>query len=246
MPQIRQKPNLKIHEFSETQLQQRLATTILIMVGIVVFLIVAVVFFGPQIGTLFGFLSSSRYVSTKDTTPPQPPIIYEFPTKTKESTASVKGYAEPASKIKIFVNGPEVQTTVTDTTGQFNLFDLPLINGKNTIFAKASDEAGNESENSKSIYIEVDTQKPEITIDSPKDKSIIKNLDKRITIKGKLSEKGSLKIDDRLVVIKPDLTFEFLLGVKEGTSEIKLLATDEAGNTKDDKITITYVNSTGY
>ncbi len=238
--------NLKFHEYSESQLQKRLATTIFIMLGIVVVLVLSITLFGPQIGSLFGFLSASRYVKVKDTTPPQMPIIYEFPAKTKESTAAIKGYAEPGSKVKVFVNGPESQSTVADTTGQFSFFDLPLINGKNTIFAKATDEANNDSENSKSVYVEVDTVKPEITIESPKDKSTVKNLDKRVTIKGKLSEKGSLHISDRLVVIKPDFSFEFLLGVKEGTSEIKLIATDEAGNSKEEKLTITYVNSTGY
>lgn len=246
MPVKRQTAPLKIHEYSEAQLQQRLAMTIFIMVGIVIVSVVSILFFGPQIGTLFGFLSSSRYVQVKDTTPPQAPIIYEFPSTTKESTASVKGYAEAGSKVKLFVNGPETQTTVADTTGQFTFFDIQLITGKNTLFAKATDDSNNESEVSKSVYIDIDRDKPSITIDSPKNDSTVRNLDSRITIKGKLSEEGSLKIEDRMVIVRPDLTFEYLLGVKEGKSEIKLVATDKAGNEKEEKLTVTYVKSASY
>jgi hypothetical protein len=68
----------------------------------------------------------------------------------------------------------------------------------------------------------------------------VRNLDKRILIKGKLSEKATLKINDKMAIVKPDLTFEFLLGVEEGTIEIKVEATDTAGNVASEKFKVKY------
>ncbi len=64
-------------------------------------------------------------------------------------------------------------------------------------------------------------------------------------IRGKVSEKAKIRINDRLVVQKPDLSFEFLLGVSEGDVNIKVEATDEAGNTKVLVVQIEYKRESG-
>ena len=55
-----------------------------------------------------------------------------------------------------------------------------------------------------------------------------------------MSEKSTIRVNNMLAVVKPDLTFEILLGVKEGDVEILVEATDQAGNVKVEKINIKY------
>lgn len=228
-------------ELSEQELLARLLLIVTVIVLIGGGSVASFVFFGPQIGSFFGLISVNRNTTgPKDNLAPEPPIIYDFPVATKESTATLKGYAEPSATVKLFANGPEVQSTIADSTGQFTFADVVLIDGKNTLFAKAFDAAGNQSESSKVIYIDVDSKKPEITIISPRNGEVVRNLDKSVLVKGKLNKKGTLTINGRLAVVKPDLTFEILLGVNEGPVTIKLEATDTAGNVKTEKINITY------
>jgi len=56
----------------------------------------------------------------------------------------------------------------------------------------------------------------------------VSNLDKRVEVTGKVDEKSTIKVNGKFAIIKPDLTFDFLLGVSEGKVEIKVEATDEA------------------
>ncbi|EKD95075.1 MAG: hypothetical protein ACD_25C00077G0001 [uncultured bacterium] len=55
-----------------------------------------------------------------------------------------------------------------------------------------------------------------------------------------MNEKATLKINDRMVIQKPDLSFEYVLGVKPGDVEIKIEATDEAGNRNEEIIHVKY------
>ncbi len=179
-----------LNNMNEQQLLFRLVTLVIAFFVIGGTAVAGVLFFGPQIGGFFGLISVNRDTGkpTKDVTAPDSPIIYDFPEATKESTVSVKGYAEAGSTVKIFVNGPEAQSVVADSTGQFTFTDLNLIEGKNTITAKAIDGSNNESTNSKEVYINVDTEKPTITLDTPKDGDTVRNLNKSVYIKGKVSE----------------------------------------------------------
>ncbi|MCA9748281.1 MAG: hypothetical protein KC414_04195, partial [Romboutsia sp.] len=143
----------------------------------------------------------------------------------------------------LYVNGPEAASTVTTSDGTFQIENIGLINGRNTIFAKAIDASGNESDKSTILNLEVDKDKPKLEIEEPKDEDVIKNLNKRVLIKGKVSEKASIKINDKPAVLRPDLSFEMLLGVEPGKVDIVITATDEAGNEEKEEFTITYVVS---
>ncbi|MCA9302445.1 hypothetical protein KDA10_03765, partial [candidate division WWE3 bacterium] len=87
----------------------------------------------------------------------------------------------------------------------------------------------------------VDTIEPKIEITAPEKDKTVKNLNERVLIQGKISEKATIRINDRLAVQKPDLTFEFILGVKQGEVEVTVEAVDEAGNKKEEKLKFTYL-----
>lgn len=232
----------QVEHITEADLYRKLFTTILSIFIVIGFVFVAFSFFGPSVGSFFGILSTNRNSSgSVDRIAPNSPIFSNIPRATKEKSITINGLAESGTNIKLFVNGPEVASTVADSEGLFTFTDVTLFEGPNTIFAKAIDDTGNESPKSETIRLVVDNDKPEIEILEPKDEAVVRNLNGRVQIKGELNEKATVFINDRKAIVKPDLTFELLLGVSEGEVEIKVVATDEAGNEETEEFKITYV-----
>ncbi|OGC73086.1 hypothetical protein A2473_02220 [candidate division WWE3 bacterium RIFOXYC2_FULL_42_13] len=226
---------------SEEELSKKFIRTMLGIIGLVVFVILALFVFAPTFGSAFGLLSKNRNDTEEAVTVRiRPPTLTNVPTATKDTKINLAGYANEGETIKLFVNGPEVAQTTTGADGIFNFISIELIKGRNTVFVKAVNAKNEESEPGETFTIVLDTEQPKIEVESPKDGSTVKNLDKRITITGTINEKATLKINDRMVIQKPDLTFEYILGVKSGDVEIKIEATDEAGNKNEEIIKVKY------
>lgn len=235
---------LKLGQMSEEELSKRLFLTILSIVGIIIVITASLMFFAPKIGGLFVFVSRHYYEKETETEiVPASPLFVDAPEATKEEKINIQGVSEPGMSIKLFVNGPEVQSTIADAEGKFTFVDIPLIKGKNMLYAKAVNSKSVESEKSETINIAYDNTAPEITVDQPKNGETVRNLDKRILVKGKVSEKATVRINERQAILKPDLTFELIIGVEEGSITINVEAIDMAGNKKEEKVTVKYVKS---
>lgn len=228
----------------EEEVKRRLYKTLLatfIALGVI---FIGLSFFAPSIGSFFGLISKiGKPKQKEDMLAPPPPYFYNVPPVTNKLEISLKGFSEPWSKVILYVNGPEVGSTNADATGTFSIDNVALIEGKNTIFAKAEDAFENQSEKSQTLEISYDTKKPKITITEPKDGATVRNLNQRILIKGTLDKKCAVKINDKLAIVGPDNSFELLLGVKEGEVVVKVEATDEAGNSSNESIKVRYVRA---
>jgi hypothetical protein len=234
----------KLSKSEEKELRQKLAKTLFTMAVIAGSLVILLIFFAPKLGVFFGFFSRHRNeVDPKSIIKPSTPFLANIPKATKEDKVNVSGFAQSGLTVDLYLNGPKSQSTTVAADGQFTFNDVQLLPGTNILYVKAIDQNGVESDTSPNHTVVQDKEKPKITIESPKDEETIKNLDKRIQIKGKLSEKGTLKINDKLAVVRPDLTFDFLLGVTEGKVAIKIEATDDAGNIATETIDVTYSSS---
>lgn len=238
----RSKKPIVSQRVSKKELQKKLNMSLLGIFIFIITMIIAINFFGPQLGALFGFISKNK----NDEGPKvelniSVPSITNLPEATKNKEVLIEGYATPGSIIKLYVNGPEKAEVLTGGDGKFVFDNVQLIDGRNTIFAKAYDNDGNSTEKSDTKVTTVDTKAPKISVEEPKNGETIRNLNERVLVKGKLNEKASVRINDRLAVVKPDLSFEYLLGISEGGREIKVIATDAAGNQSEEKIFITYI-----
>jgi hypothetical protein len=227
---------------SEFALKRRLRLTLGIMGGIIVFSLLALFVFAPQVGSFFGFFSKHRNEEAyKPTAKPTAPVFTNAPEAVNTENITLSGRALSGTTIKIYVNGPEKATTTTGADGIFSFADLKLSSGKNMIFAKAFDDKGNESDNSEYLIVNYDKESPKIELTTPKDGDTVRNLNKRIEIIGKLDEKAVITVNGKTAIQKPDLSFDFWLGTEEGTIKIKIIATDIAGNKTEKEITVKYV-----
>jgi hypothetical protein len=228
----------------EEEVKKRLYKTLFATFAFVGVIFIVLRFFATDIGSFFGLISKIGKPNEKDdTSAPPPPYFYNTPIVTNKKELSLKGFSEPGSKVLLYVNGPQTGNVNSDTAGIFTFDAVSLIEGKNTIFAKAEDAYQNQSEKSQILEIIYDTKKPKITIVEPKDGATIRNLNQRIAVKGTLDKKCEVKINDKLAVVSADNTFELLLGVVQGNVEIKIEATDEAGNKSDETVNVKYVKA---
>jgi hypothetical protein len=102
--------------------------------------------------------TSNQIIFTVDTVSPVAPTIYVSPI-TNDNTPTITGTSEPSTVVQIFVDNQKVgEATATD--GQFS-FSLPtLTEGEHTVSTLARDLAGNESPQTSTFTIEVDTIAP--------------------------------------------------------------------------------------
>lgn len=231
-------------KLSEKDLQKRLRIVSWSIFGIIVFSISSLFLFPTQFGSFFGFFSIHRNEKPyQPTARPSTPMFENAPESVKDAKVTLNGRATPGTTVKLYVNGPEKATTTVGSDGVFTFADVPLTLGKNLLFAKASDNKGAESDNSEFLSISVDKEAPKVDVTSPKDGSTIKNLNKRIEVVGTVSEKASITINDKYVVQKSDFSFDYWLGVNEGSVTVKVVAIDPAGNKTEKDVTVTYSKS---
>jgi len=228
----------------EEEVKRRLYKTLLATGLALAFIFVLLTFFAPSIGSMFGLISRiGKPRAKEDALAPSPPYFYSTPSVTNQQQIELKGFSEPGSKVVIFVNGPQAGETVADSVGIFTINGISLIDGKNTIFARAEDSYQNQSGQSQTLEITYDIKKPKITITAPKNGATIRNLNQRVSVTGTLDKRCEVRINERLAIVKPDNSFELLLGATEGSMEIKVEAVDEAGNKSSETIKINYVKA---
>lgn len=238
---MHKKTKKKISSMTAEELTKKLSRNILIIASSGIFAVLSFLFFAPVIGHVFAFIFGPR--GTTITGPKytlQPPRFQTLPDKTNNENINISGYSKAGTTIKLFVNGPEAGNTISGADGVFNFSDIKLNSGKNVLTAKSTDTNGEESEPSMTYTIYLDKDKPKIELTDLKDGDTIRNLDSRITIQGKIDEKATIKINGNSAIQKPDLTFSYILGVKEGEVELKIEVTDDAGNTETKELKVTY------
>lgn len=205
---------------------------------------VIVVFFGlPLMARLAGIALSvvrpQEVVDQQDTLAPAPPRIKTDKDHTNTNQYSVTGSTEPGAVVSVTVNAKRFETTANQE-GEFTT-SVTLKDGENEVTATATDNAGNKSAASKTFVVTLDTKEPELSLDKPKDGDTITGSDKQnLVIQGTTEGGSSLTINDRFVLVQEDGKFTFTTKLSEGSNEFNIKATDEAGNTTEQTIKVTF------
>ena len=105
-----------------------------------------------------------------DTTPPAAPVVLT-PTNgslTNDATPAITGTAEAGSTVSVYLDGILAGTALADGSGNWTFTpSSPLADGPHTVYATATDAAGNTSANSNTNAFTVDTAAPAVTITAP-------------------------------------------------------------------------------
>ena len=216
-----------------------------VIFGILTLALLAVFFFYglPAIIKFAAFLTDLKKSSTpseiSDSTPPPPPRFEPFPSHTNDLEIELKGSTEPGVTVILFLNNKNEEVLV-NSEGDFN-YDFELNDGKNTISAKAIDQAGNESQKTDTQTVTYDNDSPEINITKPQNNSeFFGSKERQIVIEGVTEEDASVSINGRKVVVESDGTFAFAITLSEGENQFTIKAEDRAGNSDEQSLLVTY------
>ena len=94
------------------------------------------------------------------------------------------------------------------------------------------------SEPSSILSFKIDTIPPLITLTSPLN-DLFTNLS-TLEVSGVLSEEASLKINNKAITLNTNLTFNTILDLEPGENLINIIATDEAGNSTAELLSINF------
>jgi bacillopeptidase F len=178
---------------------------------------------------------------TGDMVAPQTPVISALPEATNSATLRVEGYTESEVRVEYFVNGRRVITEESDASG-FYKANLNLEEGDNLIKVRAKDEADNES-TSKPINVIYDFKSPVVEVDSPTEgQEFFGQQVQTVSVNGTVSEvSADLRINNTYIRLDREGLFRHQVKLNEGENEIKLVATDLAGNVTEKVVKVSYV-----
>lgn len=175
-----------------------------------------------------------------DTIPPQRPVLSALPTATNSASLRVVGYTEAGAEAQLWLNDSQRETQITNDNGEFG-FLINLSKGSNSIRVKARDEAGNESDSGAAMII-YDQSGLEIVVDSPSEGAVITGRENKYTqVKGKVDKsEASLTINGAYSRIDSDGNFSQSVALGEGDNQIRIVATDIAGNQTEKVVNVKY------
>lgn len=166
------------------------------------------------------------------------PVLEEMPDATNEAILYIKGQADSDTQIQLFLNQKRVSTMNADLQGKFE-FEQVLTERNNQFYVKSIDSYSQKSTKSKFYNVTFIEEPPNLEIGSPQDGK--KYYDPTVTVEGKTDKEVFVKVNDTPVVIKADGSFTHTLTLNKGDNEVKILATDLAGNTTEKNLRVVYV-----
>jgi bacillopeptidase F len=116
---------------------------------------------------------------------------------------------------------------------------VSLRSGENSIKVRVSD--GNQKSNFSNILsITYLNEPPELSIETPSDGTQFHKDEKTIEIKGKTNSGTKITVNDFWAIVDTDGNYSYTMALKDGDNQIKVIATDAAGNKTEKQIKVTY------
>ena len=214
--------------------------------ALIIIIILALVFGGipllVKIAVTFSDINSiNSPIERVDKIPPAPPQISTPPEAIKTNPLTLNGFAEPGSKVQIFLNSSLYKEIVTAEDGIFMADNINLNEGPNLLFAIASDKASNQSQSSTKVTVILDTKEPLLEVSQPQNNTRFSGEKQRkIQILGKTEVEAFLTINNSSEILDKDGNFSSSLTLGEGENIITIIALDLAGNKTEKQIKVTY------
>lgn len=189
------------------------------------------------------FLSGSKGTDasqqTKNKTFVSVPVFGSIPSATNSASIAVTGNAEKGETIKLFLNDNYIDSTDTKEDGSFTFTDVSLSQGENKIQAKAKKDIS-ESDFSDTTTVLYKTNAPALSIDSPSDGQSFSKDQTSVTISGKTDANAHVTVNDFWAIVDDKGNYSYNFHLQNGDNQIKVVATDAAGNKTEKSIKVTY------
>lgn len=185
-------------------------------------------------------LGDSSSVEISDDIPPQAPVISAPLEATSSATIKITGFSEPNSQVVFVLNGEKSDEFAVEDDGSFEN-ELTLDQGENSLTLYAIDEAGNESNATKSYVIVFDNQPPMLEVSSPIDGEIIVGKNNQIlSVSGKTEPEAKVYVNGKVTFPNTEGNFTYTFRLEEGENIITVESIDEGGNVARSELTVSF------
>lgn len=146
---------------------------------------------------------------------------------TNKENVTVKGKASPGTTVTLYNGDKEAGETKTAEDGTYEA-GVSLSKGENKLTAAASTDSGT-TDASSPVTVTLDQDKPELTLDNPKNGEKINK--EAVTVKGTVSDDNlkEVKVNGKKATVT-DGSYSARILLENGSNEVKVTATDLAGN----------------
>lgn len=237
---------------SDRRLIMRKITTfrrsIVVYVAILLFLVYLFFRYGIQlfIDTAFylsGGKKDTAVVSTQTTGNQKSainidPMLIDVPHATNEAALMLDGRANSDSKVMLYQNDKQMDTTNSDIDGNVQ-FTVSLEPGDNTVYIKSYDSYTRKTTDSPVYTVTYLNKEPSLDVSDPNDGKRVYQAD--INVTGKTDSEVFVTINGMTVVVRADGSFSQPISLQKGDNTITVKASDVAGNTTEKTIKVTYV-----
>lgn len=213
---------------------------ILFLGGIIVVLFLLFKFGIPALTNLSLYLSSkntSGQNSTNTTSVIAAPVLAEAFTATNSATITVSGTGVAHETIQLFVNNTQVDSSPTKDDGTFTFTGVNLTQQQNTIQVKA--EVNNKTSNFSDGWMVSYIQKaPTLSVDSPHDGDSFDSSHPTVVVTGKTDPDVRVTVNGFWAIVDNTGKYTYTLSLQNGDNHITVVATDAAGNTTQQQLTV--------
>ena len=230
----------RLKKYSEKKTRK---TIILSIIGIIIILYILFKFGIDFLVNFSLFISGSRSQSNSSTITNQinfvsAPILNPLPPATNSAEIIISGSSSKSETIYLYINSSIVDQTQTDEKGVFHFVEN-LEKGSNLINAKA-EYKNSKSSLSDSFNVLFINSSPTLNISSPQDGESFKKDQNSVTVSGKTDPGISVTVNGFWAVIDDNNNFSYNLPLQNGDNQIKIIATDQAGNKTEKDLKVNY------
>jgi bacillopeptidase F len=221
-------------------LERKAIHNILIVLFGFIIVVVIVVMFGYKLLVEFSLLSekmqgnssnSSASANQQDNSYIAPPTLNPAATATNSAQITISGFAQKNQTVNLYLNDQMTDTASADSNGKFKFSSVTLQQGQNTITAKAADSNNKESTASNEITISYSKSAPGLSIDKPQDgQTFSKSSSPTLGIQGKTDIGNNVTVNGFWAIVDDQGNYNYLYTLQNGDNDIKVVATDPAGN----------------
>lgn len=170
------------------------------------------------------------------------PVLDALPEATPSAMIRASGFSLPGLTVIVTVNGSELPPTIAADDGSFAV-SADLVSGDNIIAAYARNANNQSSRPSSSWTVVRDSSPPELTV-SVSDGKLERTGEgeKTAIIQGE-TDAASVTVNGRFVSLSSGGSFSDTVTLNDGENQIRVVATDKAGNSSEETLTIRWTPS---
>jgi hypothetical protein len=226
------------------QLQEKSMHTIILSILGSIAIILLLIFFGVpaiiKLGSALSHSDTNIEAQTDATTFIAPPSIDPLFSATNSATITVSGSSTGSYTIRLYNNDTFLEEMSSKDNGTFQFRNVHLKDGDNALKVIAKDTKKNkQSKDSEITHVLYSNKEPSLSIDYPSDGATFKD-NRSITVRGKTDINAQVKVNGFQAVMDSNGGYSYNLPLHDGGNDISVVATDMAGNTKQQTIHINY------